>query len=330
MPSVDHYATLEVSPRASNLVISAAHQTLQTSKTTKARKKEFTAAWSVLGDSKKRKAYDAERNQLEGTTIGQYRIIEKIAEGGFGITYKGEHTWLGTPVCIKHCSRISAEMDRVLEQEACAVWDLRHYAIPVMRDILRLEDGSSALVMSYIEGPTLEEIVEAKGRLDPEHVVWIMQRILNALQYLHFHGVVHGDIKPQNIIIQPDKHMAVLVDYGLAMVKPKADDESIGYTEIYSPPEQVEGDPLIPETDLYSLGMMALYALNNNERRTRAKKLGTTVPKPMRDFLMRLIARDTLSRPNWGNTPGLMESFETMRVEAFGRAHSEMRDLEWP
>jgi len=262
-------------------------------------------------------------------TIGQYRITEKIAEGGFGTTYKGEHTRLKAPVCIKHCPRISPEMDKILEQEARAVWDLRHYAIPVMRDMLRLKDGSSALVMSYIEGPTLEQIVQKKGQIDAEHVVWIIQRVLNALQYLHFHGVVHGDIKPQNIIVQPDKHMAVLVDYGLAMVKPRASDANIGFTEIYSPPEQVKGETLLPETDLYSLGMTALFALNNNERLTRQKKLSSKVPKAFREFLTSLVVRKTLDRPNWEKAD-LIAVYEAMRLKAFGRSHSNMKQLEWP
>lgn len=324
----DHYARLEVDPRAGSTVIEAAYRALIQGRTAEGQQ-PLKDAFTIVGDPKKRKAYDKKRNNHDGKVIGQYRITEKIAEGGFGTTYKGEHIRLGTPVCIKHCPRISPAMDQILEQEACAVWDLRHYAIPVMRDMLRFEDGTSALVMSYIEGPTLEQIVQKKGQLDPEHVVWIIQRVLNALQYLHFHGVIHGDIKPQNIIVQPDIHMAVLVDYGLAMVKPAADDENIGYTEIYSPPEQQKGEPLIPETDLYSLGMTALFALNNNERRTRQKRLSSKVPKPMRDLLTRLIVRETLSRPNW-EKGDLIAEYEEMRVKSFGRAHSDMKPLKWP
>ncbi len=291
--------------------------------------KAVRQALEVVGDPKKRAAYDKERNDLKGKVIGQYRLVEKIAEGGFGTTYRGEHVRLGSPVCIKHCPRISPALDAILEQEARAVWDLRHYAIPVMRDMLRLEDGTSAIVMSFIEGPTLEQLVQKRGALDPEHVVWIIQRVLNALQYLHFHGVVHGDIKPQNIIVQPQEHMAVLVDYGLAMVKPKPEDESIGYTEIYSPPEQVKGATLIPETDFYALGMTALFALNGNERLVRQKKLTSKVPQPMRDFLTRLIVHDVLERPNW--TKGdLVDEYGVMREKSFGRRQSGMLALEWP
>lgn len=291
--------------------------------------RQIVEAYNTLSDPEKRAKYDQREQTISsrpGKIIGDYRIIEKIAEGGFGKTYKAEHTRLGTFVCIKHCPHISPEVDTILEQEARAVWDLRHYAIPAMRDLLRLDDGTSALVMSYIEGPTLAQIIEKNGRIDPEHVAWIMQRVLNALQYMHFQGVVHGDIKPQNIIVQPEKHMAVLVDYGLAMVKPRAEEKSIGYTELYSPPEQRRGAPLIPETDLYSLGMTAIFALTNSPERLRRREAPDTVPTAMRDFLRMLVAQATLSRPNWQKMD-LCDHIAKVREQSFGRTRSNMKTL---
>jgi len=169
--------------------------------------------------------------------------------------------------------------------------------------------------------------VEKKGKLDAEHVAWIMWRVLNALQYLHFNGVIHGDIKPQNIIVQPKKHMAVLVDFGLAMVKPKSNDQNLGYTELFSPPEQERGEPLIPETDFYSLGMTAIYALTASEDRLRRRELPTTVPGPLRDFLSCLVAHNTLSRPNW-NMMDLCDEIAKVREKSFGRVHSNMKELD--
>jgi serine/threonine protein kinase len=83
------------------------------------------------------------------------------------------------------------------------MWDLRHYSIPAARDLIQLDDSTMALVMSYIPGPTLAQVIEKSGRMDAEHVAWISQRILNALMYMHERGIVHGDLKPQNIIIEP-------------------------------------------------------------------------------------------------------------------------------
>ncbi len=90
---------------------------------------------------------------------------------------------LGTPVCIKHASHISPQDEAILVEEAKAIWDLRHYAIPSVREILKLDDGSLALVMSYIPGPTLEQIMEKNGSLEAETVCWIVERVLNALRF---------------------------------------------------------------------------------------------------------------------------------------------------
>ena len=73
---------------------------------------------------------------------------------------------------------------------------MRHFSIPTIRDIVRLDDGSPMLVMSYIPGLTLEKVIKKVGKLDAEHVAWIAERCLNVLMYLHYNGVVHGDVKP--------------------------------------------------------------------------------------------------------------------------------------
>jgi len=251
--------------------------------------------------------------------IGDFRILEAIADGGIGKTYRGEHVLTKAPVCIKHCSTISPEHDAIMINEARAMWDLRHYAVPAIRNLLRLEDGSLALVMSYIPGPTLEQVVEKKGRIDPEHVSWMAERMLNALKYIHFHGVVHGDLKPQNVIIKAEDHTVILVDFGLAMVKPQKKSASVGYTDLFCPPEQKTGSPLIPESDFYALGMTLIYALGGGMRCVGRKEVPDKVPDPFCDFIQRLIVRDPLQRPNWG-TEDLCETIKVVRVASFGRA----------
>src|SRR6185369_720675 len=208
MTIFEPYKILEVDNRASQTVIKAAYQALikqyhpdHSGDDKKA--KELNAAYEILSNADKRKKHDKQSQDKTGTIIGSYRVLESIAEGGFGSTYKGEHTLTKDPVCIKHCSMVSPAHDAVLIQEMKSIWDLRHYAMPVMRDLQRLDDGSLALIMSYIPGYTLEQIVEKAGKIEPETTAWITERILNALLYLHHHGVIHGDIKPQNIIIQP-------------------------------------------------------------------------------------------------------------------------------
>jgi serine/threonine protein kinase len=255
--------------------------------------------------------------------IGNYRVLNQIAEGGFGRTYLAEHTVLGTKVCIKHALKVSHEDELLLIEEAKAIWDLRHFGIPAVRDILKLPDGSLALVMSYVPGPTLAQLVEKHDRLDPEHVAWITERCINILKYLHYHGVIHGDVKPQNIIIQPETHSAVLVDYGLSAIRPSRDTESKGYTPLFAPPEQMNASPLLPESDFYSLGVTMIYSLGGDVER---RKVPAYTPDAMCAFIKRLVVHDVLSRPNW-RKENLQETFQTVREKSFGRRTSGMKPL---
>lgn len=326
------YELLEVDPRARPEVIHAAWRAIvkvvhpKSLNSDGAVAQAINEAYTTLSDPKLRRKYDLELSQGDPKQIGEYRLLEMIAEGGFGRTYKGEHMLTGEPVCIKHCSRLAAEFDDVLIDEAKAMWDLRHFSIPVVRDLIRIKGGRLALVMSYIPGPTLAKLVDQHGPLDPEHVAWITERVLNALMYMHYHGVIHGDIKPQNIIIQPESHTVVIVDFGLSLVKPTRDVTSKGFTEYFAAPEQIRGGRVLPESDLYSLGMTMVYALSGDLDRVAAKEVPTDVPDPLCKFIQRLIVRDMTARPNW-KKENLCTTIQQVRTESFGRTNSGMKPL---
>jgi serine/threonine protein kinase len=325
--SFDPYQILEVNPRASQEVIKAAyHALIKTHHTDrggqKAMAQKLNEAYQVLSDPATRAEYDSEKDQISGVVIGNYRVLEAIAEGGFGRTYKGEQLLNKELVCIKHCSKVSSAHDEILIQEAKAIWDLRHYALPVMRDLQRLDDGSLALIMSYIPGYTLEQIVEKAGKLEPETVAWMTERILNALLYLHHHGVIHGDIKPQNVIIQPKTHSVVLLDFGLAMVKPNSSSKSMGYTPVFASPEQIAGKTLLPASDYYSLGMLILYGLNGGKNLEK-KLVPSNVPAAFCDFIRDMTKQDVLSRPQ----SDLFEKFSEVRQKSFGRTRSNFKGI---
>ena len=327
MPNKDYYKTLHVAANAHEDVLKAAFRALvKIHQGDEPRMKEINEAWEVLGDKDNKKKYDKDRDAPRGKVIGDYKVISKIAEGGFGVTYRAEHTTLGTSVCIKHALNISPEDEQLLLEEARSMWDLRHFGIPAMRDLLRMPDGSLSLVMSYVPGKDLAKVIEddyPKG-LEPEHVAWICERTLNILKYLHMHGVVHGDVKPQNIIIQPDSHTVVVVDYGLSMVRPRASDGSKGYTPYFASPEAIDGSPLIPESDLYGLAMTMVFALGGN---IDAVRVPDTIPEEMLKFMKNMLRRDPLQRPRVWEKEDLTESVKTMRNKAFGRIASNMKPL---
>ena len=322
----DHYATLEVSPQARPEVIKAAHRALAKQFSEKnSLLREINQARDILLDDDKRSEFDKSRRKKKrkNSKVGDYKITKEIAAGGFGVTYYAEHSVLGTPVCIKHATNISPLDEKILLDEAKAMWDLRHFGIPAMRDLLQLEDESYALVMSYIPGPTLQEIVDKNGPLDAEHVAWIGERVINILKYLHFHGVVHGDVKPQNIIVQPESHTVVLVDYGLSAVKPSRDTGNKGYTPKFAAPEQIDGKTLVPETDFYGFGVSMIYALGGD---IDTMRVPAYTPDSMCKLLKRFIVRDVLSRPNW-QEEDIHESWGEAREKDFGRRYSGLKPL---
>jgi len=332
----DHYAVLQVHPKAAPEVIDAAWKALlkrhhPDAGTSGVHARALNAAHDVLSDTRQRATYDRERMPAHGDMVGQYEVLEQIAEGGFGSTHKCRDTITGLLSCVKFCTNVPPEYYDLLVEEARIISDLRHYAIPAYRQLARRDDGSYALVMSYIEGPTLEKVVRKAGRMDAEDVAWIAERVLNALKYLHYQGVIHGDIKPQNIIVQPERHMAVLVDFGLSAVRPTATTEAKGFTELFAPPEQVEGKPILPESDFYSLGITMLYALSGgDEDAVKRRLVPAQVPDALAAFIKQLIVRDVLRRPRWPEDPtksDLIDQLRAVRKEAFGNERSQMKPI---
>lgn len=328
----DLYQILEINPRARPEVIDAAYHALMKvhhpdvdHATVGRTARDLNEAHDLLVDPLKRHDYDKSR-EANRKLVGPYKLLDTIAEGGFGRTYKAEHTILKELACIKDCFNVSPQDTQTLIDEAKATWDLRHYALPTIRDLLQLDDGRVLLVQSYVPGPTLEQIITKLGKLDPEHVAWITERILNALTYLHRHGVVHGDLKPQNVIVQPEKHMAVIVDFGLSLVKPTSKTASKGYTPYFAPPEAMDNTPLVPESDYYSLGMTMIYALSGGADYVLRKEVPSTVPKELCEFIKRLIARNVVNRPN-PMKEDVTDTFVSLREKVFGRRRSMLKPL---
>ncbi len=329
--TTDHYRLLEVDARASPEVIHAAYRALmkeyapRTAGADDSIARALNEAFGVLKDASRRKRYDEQEATKRKGLIGPYRLLHQVAQGGFGTTYKAEHTLAGGYSCIKHCSEVSAHAEDILRQETQAIWNLQHSGLPGMRDLLQLPDKSFALAMSWIEGPTLQQLVEKHGRLDPENVAWIAERLLNTLAHLHRHGVLHGDIKPQNIIVQEESHIVVLVDFGLSMAKPSATSGNKGHTDLFSPPEQMVGKTIVPGSDFYSLGMTMIYALGGGYGAVERKDVPANLPDEMCAFIRSLIVRNVLERPR--AAADLFEKFKDARLKSFGRAHSNMKQF---
>jgi serine/threonine protein kinase/CheY-like chemotaxis protein len=207
-----------------------------------------------------------------GSTLGgKYRLEKQIAEGGMASVWLGVHLSLGIDVAIKFMKPgILGKPDYAsFEREARAAAQLRSEHIMRVYDHGIAHDGSPYLVMEYLDGESMGEDVDRRGALPPSAVVNVIDHIARALTEAHAHGIIHGDVKPENILVVNDPHRphgcAKLVDFGLARSRvnaPSDDDNAICGTPSYMSPEHLRGAARPnPALDLWGLAAAAYTAL---------------------------------------------------------------------
>ena len=196
-------------------------------------------------------------------TVGSYRIIEKIAFGGMGVVYKGIHTRLEQLVAIKVLSPQFASNQNMKSKflsEAKIQAQLLHPNVVNIMNFIE-EDDETYLIMEYIDGETLEELLQRKNRLSLEEALNISRGILSALNYMHSKGLAHRDIKPSNIMFNKEGVVKV-TDFGITKII--GDDKNTksgmvgSYT--YMSPEHILGEDVGIESDIYSFGI-TLYRM---------------------------------------------------------------------
>lgn len=253
--------------------------------------------------------------------VGSYELIKQIGEGGFARTYLARHRLLDEYACVKQNLKINEENEALLFKEAKLLWKIHHYSLPSLVDFIKCDDGSFLMAMTFIEGKELYKVVteDYPDGIPPVLCCAIMQRLLNALGYLHNIKIIHGDIKPQNVILEKssDYHNAVLVDYGLSTIRPGLYTACPGCTPAFAAPEQLKGLPPIPETDMYGLGVTMIHILGGN---FTAKTFPETVPKELQEFILPLVRHDPMKRPR--KAFDLVGPLSDLRLKLFGARSS--------
>ncbi|MBK7219553.1 MAG: serine/threonine protein kinase [Candidatus Promineofilum sp.] len=197
--------------------------------------------------------------------INRYRIVRLVGQGGFGAVYRAWDMSLSQPVALKENNDGGVESQRQFEREAKLLAGLRHPNLPRVGDHFSVPGQGQYLVMDFIEGKSLGDLLAERGGPLPEAEVlpWIRQ-VCDGLEYLHSRTppVIHRDIKPDNIIISPDGR-AVLVDFGISKEFAPGKGTTIGAKAVtpgYSPPEQYASGKTDARSDVYALGA-TLYTL---------------------------------------------------------------------
>ena len=239
-----------------------------------------------------------------GTTLqsGKYVIERIIGAGGFGITYYAYHNGLGHHFAIKeffistYCMRKPLQNTVMLQGIDSSVYDrykqkfieeaqilarLDHPNIVRVTDIFE-ENNSAYIVMPFIKGQTLQQLVEQEKRLDYETVVNYIAQLSEAIDYIHKRDILHRDIKPDNIIITSEKK-AILIDFGSAreFIHDKTQQHTSIYTQGYAPLEQYSANSKKGSySDIYSLGATFYFALTGQKPMDAATRTLETMPEP--------------------------------------------------
>lgn len=212
---------------------------------------------------------DQKRSEPQAKTViaGRYRLEEHRAQGGMAEVWRAVDLQLSRTVAVKLLKPQLANDSTLAERfrrEAVAAANLNHFNIVTAYDAVEYDEGRQALIMEYVEGKSLRELLDTNTQLESNLVQHIGVSVCAALEAAHERNIIHRDIKPGNILLTKEGRV-MITDFGIAKVLGEGGDltsENIMMgTAKYLAPEQVKGDPLDERADLYSLGIVLYECL---------------------------------------------------------------------
>jgi serine/threonine-protein kinase len=219
---------------------------------------------------------DTEFLPLQDALAGEYSFERELGRGGMGVVYLARDVQLDRPVAIKVLPAALAARDDVRARflrEARTAANLSHPNIVPIHRVGELA-GIPFFVMAFVDGPTLGERLRDRGPTTASTVSQILRDVAQALGYAHSRGIVHRDIKPDNILLDTATGRAMVTDFGIAAVSGETGEGPVSGTAGFISPEQLVGLPADGRSDLYSLGVVAHLALTG----TMPDETASTVP----------------------------------------------------
>ena len=257
-----------------------------------------------------------------GSTVAGYRLLSMVGEGATGAVYLAERDGTDERVALKLLDPELAKNERFrrrLLRESTIAAGLRHEHVVPILDFGETEEDGLYLAMRYVPGSDLRELLAREGPLEPGRAVGLVAQVGDALDEAHRRGLVHRDVKPANVLVEPteDGEHAFLGDFGLvkhaSSVSSLTGEHAFVGTIAYVSPEQIKGEALDGRADVYSLGCvlhecltgsapfdkeseLAVVYAHLHERPSRASDLRAGLPEALDDVIAKATAKDPADR----------------------------------
>lgn len=272
---------------------------------------------------------------------GRYELEQLLGQGGMAQVYRARDRVLGRPVAVKVLRpeyANDATFVARFQREARAAANLVHPNIVAVYDVG--QDGNQHyIVMEYIAGRTLKEWIRERAPLPVDTALRIAEEVCTALEYAHRHGIIHRDIKPQNILLDEEGEVVKVADFGIA--KSRLDPESTADrlalgTVKYISPEQARGVEVLPQSDLYSLGVVLYEMLTGQQpfdgetpvsialqhieaEPPSPRRLNPYIPPAVEAIVLRALAKDPRERyPSAREMRQALERYRLAGLETTG------------
>jgi len=261
----------------------------------------------------------AEFLDLQSALAGEYSLERELGRGGMGIVYLARDVRLDRDVAIKvlptHLASTSSAREQFLREARMAAKLSHPNIVPIHR--VAEADGFVFFVMTYVEGETLGERLRARGPLPPAEAARVLREVAWALAYAHGRGIVHRDVKPDNILLEAGTGRALVTDFGIAHggadAGPATDPGKIMGTAHFMSPEQAAGEPIDGRSDIYALGVVGYLAVSGRlpfessnlpalllrqatEEPTSVMRAAPGLPLALGAAIDRCLARDPVAR----------------------------------